>query len=92
MATIYYECGIPATLIPVEFIGWSKTPAHDVTGQYNAVIRLKKSHGSCYQKGEVLHLPSRCIVEKAGKSDYFIMVRQAALPDIDKENLIPCQW
>lgn len=79
MPTIYFEAGIPATLIPCQFIGWAKTPAHDVTGLFNAVIRLKRSHGA-YHAGEVLHVPARCVVEKEGRRDYHQLVRTAALP------------
>lgn len=91
MATIYYEAGLPASLIPVQFIGWAKSPGHELTGCFNAVIRLKRSHGA-YQKGEVLHVPTWSVVEKAGRRDYFQLVRTAALPAIDPANLIPARY
>lgn len=90
MKTIYYEAGIPASLIPVQFLGWAKTPAHELTGCFNAVIRLKRSRGA-YQCGEVLHVPARSVVIKAGRRDYFTRVRAAALPPIDPNNLIPAR-
>lgn len=90
MPTIYYEAGLPATLIPVKFLGWAKTPAHDLTGLYNAVIRLKRSRGA-YSCGEVLHVPARSVVEKAGRRDYFTRVRSATLPPVDPANLIPAR-
>lgn len=77
--TIYYEAGLPATLIPVQVLGWAPTPAHDLTGLYNVVIRLKRSHGA-YHVGEVLHVPQHSVVVKAGIRDHFIRVRQAPLP------------
>lgn len=86
--TIYYEAGLPATLIPVQFIGWSKSPIHEVTGAFNAVIKLKRTHGA-YKRGEVLHVPHRSVVVKAGQRNYFQLVRTAQLPAIDPENLIP---
>lgn len=87
MATIYYEFGIPATLIPVKFIGWAKSPIHEITGCFNAVVRLKRAT-KYYPAGEILHLPARSIVVKAGRRDYFQLVRQAPLPTIDLNNLI----
>lgn len=91
MPTIYYEAGIPATLIPCKFIGWAKSPAHELTGCINAVIRLKRSHGA-YRTGEVLHVPARSVVVKAGRRDYHQLVRSAPLPDVDRANLIPARW
>ena len=66
MPTIYYEAGIPARLIPVQFLGYAETPG--------------------YQSGEVLHVPARSIVEKAGRRDYFQLVRAASLPSRTAEN------
>jgi len=77
--TMYYEAGLPASLIPVTFIGWAPTPAHDLTGLYNAVVRLKRTHGT-YRAGETLHVPARSVVVKAGVRDGFIRVREASLP------------
>lgn len=88
MPTIYYEAGLPATLIPVQFIGWAKTPLHDITGLFDAVVRLKRSSGA-YKRGEVLHVPPDRVVEKTGQRDYFIRVRQAKLPARDDSKLIP---
>ena len=90
MPTIYYEAGLPATLIPVQFIGWAKSPAHDVTGCFNAVICLKRSHGA-YRAGEVLHVPRGSVVVKAFRRDYFQYVRPAPLPPIDPANLLPAR-
>ena len=87
MPTLYYEAGIPATLIPVRFIGWAKTPGHELTGGINAVIRLKRSAPG-YQTGELLHVPARSVVEKAGRRDYFQRVRNPALPAVDLSSLI----
>lgn len=87
--TLYYEAGIPATLLPVAFIGWAKTPGHDVTGQFNAVIRLKRGTKlGAYKTGEVLHVPAWSVVNKSGRRDYHQLVRAAALPPIDPANLI----
>lgn len=91
MPTIYYEAGIPATLIPCQFIGWAKSPAHEFTGCFNAVIRLKRDSGA-YRKGEILHVWSRYVVVKAGRRDYRQLVRSAPLPDVDRANLIPARW
>ncbi len=90
MPTIYYEAGLPATLIPVAFVAWAKTPAHEVTGCFNAVIRLKRSHGA-YRAGEVLHVAPHMVVEKAGVRDYFIRVRNAKLPERTDTNTIPAR-
>lgn len=90
MPTIYYEAGLPATLIPVKFLGWAKSPAHELTGCFNAVIRLKRTRGA-YQCGEVLHVAPWAVVVKAGRRDYFTRVRAAALPAIDPNNLIPAR-
>lgn len=79
MTTIYYEAGLPATLIPVQFLGYAETPLHETTKLYNVVIRLKRSiHG--YHKGEILHVPARSVVEKAGVRNYHQMVKPATLP------------
>lgn len=86
-ATIYLEAGFPATLVPVAFLGWAKSPAHDVTGCFNAVVRLKRS-AHCYHAGEVAHVPAWCVVQKAGRSNYKQRVRPAPLPPIDRSNLI----
>lgn len=85
MATIYYEAGLPATLIPVQFLGYAESPAHDITCLYNVVIKLKRGSPS-YQSGEVLHVPLRAVVEKAGVRDYHQMVKPAALPPRTPEN------
>lgn len=77
--TIYYEAGIPASLIPCTFIGWAPTPAHDLTGVYDAVIRLKRTRGA-YHAGETLHVPAWSIVVRAGVRDHHIRVRPADLP------------
>lgn len=48
---IYYEtrCG----LIPCKFLGWAKSPAHETTGNYNAVIKLSQDgEGIAYKKGD----------------------------------------
>jgi hypothetical protein len=74
--TIYYEAGIPATLIPVEFIGWTESP---LGYGFNATIRLKRSAPG-YSAGEIVRVPARSVVEKAGRRDYFIRVRPAELP------------
>lgn len=87
MTTIYYETGIPARLVPVAFVGWAKTPIHDVTGRFNAVVRLKRAtHG--YPCGTVLHVPVWSVVHKAGRRDYKQLVRPAALPPVDPLKLI----
>lgn len=77
--TIYFETGADAQLIPVQVLGWAPTPAHDLTGLYNVVIRLKRAHSN-YHVGEVLHVPARAVVVKAGIRDYHMRVRQAPLP------------
>lgn len=82
MTTIYFEAGLPATLIPVQFIGWARSPAHDVTCCHNAVIRLKRAAPG-YPLGEVLHVPARAVVVKAGRRDYCQLVRPAPLPPVD---------
>lgn len=89
MTTIYYEAGIPASLIPCQFIGWRKTPAHEVTGMWNAVIKLKRTHGA-YKTGEVLNVPPHRVVEKAGRRDFFIRVRNAQLPARTEANTLLC--
>lgn len=90
MATIYFESGIPATLIPVRFMGWAKSPAHDVTGCFNAVVRLKRAAPG-YACGEVLHVPAWSVVCKAGRRDYRQLVRPAPLPPIVPGELIPAR-
>lgn len=85
--TIYFEVGFPASLVPVAFIGWAKSPAHDVTGCVNAVVRLKRSAPG-YRCGEVLHVPAWAVVEKSGRRDYKQRVRPAPLPQIDHSKLI----
>lgn len=89
--TIYYEAGLPATLIPVQFIGWAYTPGHVLTERFNAVIRLKRSSGA-YRRGEVLHVPARSIVTKAFVRDYHQFVNQAPLPALDDANIIPARY
>ena len=91
MATIYYEAGTPAYLIPCQFLGWAKTPAHDVTGCFNAVVKLKRSRGA-YHAGEVLHVPSWSVVTKSHVRDYHQYVRQAELPPRTEANTLPCRW
>lgn len=89
--TIYYEtrCG----LIPCKFLGWAKSPAHEVTGRYNAVIKLlRDGEGIAYKKDEVLHVPSWSVVHDAGVKDYLQMVRKAELPPVDEKQLIPTRW
>jgi hypothetical protein len=88
MMTIYYESGLPARLIPVQFIGWAKSPMHDVTGCVNAVVRVKRELLPYYPRGEVLHVPARCVVEKAGRRDYHQLVRPAQLPPVDRNDLM----
>lgn len=88
--TIYYECGITARLTPVKFIGWAKTPAHHITGGFNAVVKTKRATPE-YELGTIFHVPSRAIVNKAGRRDYFQLVRKAVLPEIDTKNLIPAR-
>lgn len=90
MPTIYYEAGLPATLIPVRFVGWAKSPAHDVTGCLNAVVQLKRAQGT-YQRGEILHVPAGSVVQKAGQRNYFQLVRPASLPAVDPANLLPAR-
>lgn len=87
MPTIYYEAGLTASLIPVQFLGYAKTPAHDVTGCFNVVVRLKRSNGA-YTRGDILHLPAWCIVEKAGRRDYKQLVRLATLPARTTNNTV----
>lgn len=87
MATIYLEAGFPATLIPVSFVGWAKTPAHDITGFYNAVVKLKRAAPG-YQRGEVLHVDGARVVVKAGRLNYHQLVKRAALPAIDPANVL----
>lgn len=82
MTTIYFEAGIPATLIPVQFVGWARRPAHDVTGLHNAVIRLKRSAPG-YLRGEVLHVPAYAVVVKSRRRDYRQLVKPAPLPPVD---------
>lgn len=82
--TIYYETARDG-LIPCEFLGYAKSPAHPVTRCYNVVIRLKRTKGG-YQCGEILHLPTWVIVEKAGRRDYRQLVRTATLPTRTGEN------
>jgi hypothetical protein len=77
--TMYYEAGIPASLIPCTFVGWAPTPATEFTGLHNAVIRLKRTHGT-HHSGEVLHVPPQAVVVKAGRRDYHQLVRSATLP------------
>lgn len=91
MPTIYYEAGLPATLIPVRFVGWAKSPAHDVTGCLNAVVQLKRTHQGAYQCGEILHVPAGSVVQKAGRRNYFQLVRPATLPAVDPANLLPAR-
>lgn len=81
-ATIYYEAGLPATLVPCAFIGWAKTPGHELTGCFNAVVRLKRAAPG-YQKGEILHVPARAVVIKAGRRNYHQLVKAAPLPPVD---------
>lgn len=90
MTTIYFEAGLPATLIPVQFMGWAKTPAHDVTGLLNAVVRLKRAAPG-YPLGEVLHVPARAVVVKAGRRDYCQLVQSAQLPPVDPAKIIPAR-
>jgi hypothetical protein len=75
--TMYYEAGLPASLIPVTFIGWAA--ADPLIGTHYAVVRLKRTHGA-YRAGETLHVSPRCVVVKAGVRDGFIRVREASLP------------
>ena len=88
LKTIYLETS--GGLIPCQFMGWAKSPIHDVTGCFNAVVRLKRDGlTSAYRRGEVLHLPRWAVVEKAGFRSYHQLVKSAALPAIDPANLIP---
>lgn len=91
MTTIYCECGFPASLVPVQFLGWAKTPAHDVTGLFNAVVRLKRGAPG-YSMGEVLHVDKWRIVVKAGRRNYRQMIKPAPLPAVDPQNLIAARW
>lgn len=77
--TIYYEAGIPASLIPVQFIGWAPSPHHDLTGHYEVVVRVRRTRGS-HKAGDTLHLPLHSVVVKSGTRDGFIRVRAAPLP------------
>lgn len=90
--TIYYECGIPRELVPVEFLGWAVTPS-GLPDMYNAVIRLKRKpkHNS-YSKGEILYIPAWSVVEKAGIRGGFQRVRPAKLPAINKDKLIKARY
>lgn len=85
--TIYYAAGIPATLIPVQFIAWARTPAHDITGGYNAVVKLKRAAPG-YQRGELLHVWAGYVVVKAGRRDYRQIMRSAELPKRTESNTI----
>lgn len=85
--TIYAEVGFPGTLVPVMFIAWARTPMHDVTGLYNAVVRLKKSFCG-YTRNEIVHLPAHAVVVKAGVRNYHQLVRPAELPARTPENTI----
>lgn len=77
----------------VSFLGWAKTPIHDTTGAYNAVVKVKRCGiGQIYNVGEVLHIPARCVVVKAFRKDYQWRVVPATLPDRDDANLIACRW
>ena len=89
-ATIYYEAGLPATLIPCQFVGWAKTPGHELTGCFNAVVRLRRAAPG-YQRGEVLHVPSRAVVIKAGRRNYHQMVKAAPLPPVDTVTTMPAR-
>ncbi len=88
--TLYYEAGLPASLIPVQFIAWAKTPLHDVTGCFNAVVKLKATHGA-YQRGEVLHVPAGSVVVKAYVRSFHQYVRAAPLPERTEANTIPAR-
>ena len=87
MTTIYFEAGLPARLVPVAFVGWAKTPIHDVTGCFNAVVRLKRATQG-YPCGTVLHVPAWSVVHKAGRRDYKQLVKPAVLPPVDPLKLI----
>lgn len=89
-ATIYYEAGLPAALVPCQFMGWSKTPAHELTGCFNVVIRLKRAAPG-YRRGEVLHVPARAVVVKAGRRNYHQIVRPAPLPPVDTVTAMPAR-
>ena len=91
--TLYYECGIPAELVPVKFLGWAPTPLHDATGAYNVVIKLKrKPKFTDYAKGEVLHVPAWSVVEKAGTCGGHQRVRPARLPAVNESQLFKSRW
>ena len=90
--TIYYECGIPAELVPVKFLGWAQTPI-GLPGRYNAVIEIKrKPKFTSYERGEVLHVPPWSVVEKAGTRCGFQRVRPAALPPVVENLLFKARW
>ena len=89
--TIYLD--ILKGLQAVSFLGWSKTPMHDTTGAYNAVVRIKrKGAGKIYSVGEVLHIPARSVVVKAFRKDYQWRVVSATLPERNDFELIACRW
>lgn len=83
--TIYYETARNG-LIPCEFLGWAKTPAHETTGLYNAVIRLKRGKAG-YETGEVLHVPPFYVVVKSHVQDYHQYVKPAELPPVNPETV-----
>lgn len=86
MATIYYECGIPGRLIPVQFLGYAEAPMHHITGLYNVVIKLKRAVPGSYSPGDVLHVPTRAVVRKAGVQYGIQRVAPAMLPPRTEEN------
>lgn len=92
MPAIYYETARHG-LIRCGFIGWAKSPAHEVTGCFNAVIKLREEVKGCgYHKGEILHVPAWHVVEKAGVRGYHQYVRKAKLPEIKTDELLPSRW
>lgn len=84
--TMYYQT-IFGELIPVKFLGWSKTLTHADTRLYNAVIQFKRD-GGCYEKGEVIHTPSWSVLNKTRRIRGRQLVCNAKLPPVDPDNLI----
>jgi hypothetical protein len=82
--TIYYETARDG-LIACKFLGWTETP---LGLGYNATVQLKRSCAG-YDKGEVIRVPARVIVIKAGRKDYHQMVKSAILPVRTVDNTLP---
>lgn len=74
-------------LVPCEFLGWTKTPLG--IGEHNATVRLKCDSKSGYERGDIVRVPARVIVVKAGQKDYYQMVKPAILPVRTVDNTLP---